>query len=173
MTMLKQTLIVVALVLAPLAVVSAAGAAEATCEVGFTGPDTNNMCVSTETYACEVENDTTVNIINTNTQVAISGDVSGDGTQTGSATNDNDVTFNVTVTNGEECVVMATIPATPAPTSQPEEAKETVPAPEKPVAPVLATTSGNSVAMIVAAILGMAVVGLAALKLVAVYIARR
>jgi hypothetical protein len=71
-----------------------------------------------------VENNTVTVLDGQNTQVAVSGDSEGNSAATGSATNSNGVTFNVTVTNNESeegvCSVVATIPAivTPTPTPQ-------------------------------------------------------
>lgn len=79
--------------------------AAVTCDVGYTGPDSQNMCTSTETYRCTVTNTNTVEITNTNSQVVASGavNVSGNGSggsaTSGSVTNTNGTTFSVTITN--------------------------------------------------------------------------
>lgn len=166
MKRLIQTLVTLAVVLAPFAAAPIASAA--TCENGYTGPDSNNICTTTVVYKCTVINETTASIVNDNTQVALSGNASsgdntsGGGAQTGTATNTNGVTFNVTVTNStpEEklCSVQASMPATPTPvtpaTSVPVAAAgrgaiaaAPVTAPKATVAPrSLAQTSGDETA---------------------------
>ena len=128
-------------------VVAPSTASAATCQNGYTGPDSNNLCTSTVKYECSVNTDNTVTIINGNAQVTLSGGSSGPGAQTGSATNDNGVTFNVSVTNGEArtCVAIATVPATPdAPVTAAPVTPKVVPSTTvKPK--VLAPTSGDSV----------------------------
>ena len=110
----------------PLVVSSSTIAQAATCQIGYTGPDSNNMCTSTTTYRCEVNNTNNVTITNTNTQEATSGQVTTSGNTTGGATtsgtvtNSNGTTFNVTITNGSEdnpstCVATQTVPATNPP----------------------------------------------------------
>lgn len=192
MNKLQQTLLAGALVVSPLLMTASVGAigvttaptGAQTCEVGFTGPNSNNQCVSETQFECEIVNDNKVNIVNENFQVAVSGNASGEGgaetggALTGSATNDNGVTFDVTVKNtGVEgtpvCTVVATtVPVTPAPT--PEKEKEPVPAPEAKVVPkVLAKTEANPVVMVVASVLGLAVLVLASLKVATAVVSSR
>lgn len=148
MKKLKQLLAVAVIIAAPFA--TAGVAAADSCAEGYTGPNSENLCVSVRTYTCTVNNENTVTIDQTNDQVAVSGDSgnggnnNGGGAQSGSATNDNNVTFNVTVENGEVCTVVATVPATP-------ETPETPPKEETPVTPtetakpaVLASTASDS-----------------------------
>lgn len=133
--------------------------AAGTCGVGFTGPDSNNVCTSTTSYVCTIVNDTTASVTNQNVQVAVSG--SGTGTVlTGSATNSNGTTFNVTVNNASKlCMVVATVPATVTPAT-PAPAT-TVSAPQKVTAKALPNTAGNpmieNIALLVA-LLGAGVV---------------
>lgn len=115
--------------LIPLVVSSSTFAqAASTCQIGFTGPDSNNMCTSTTTYTCEVTNNNNVTITNSNGQTAASGQVttSGNGqggnSTSGTVTNSNGTVFNVTITNAGEdsqgtCVATQTVPATPPPTT--------------------------------------------------------
>lgn len=141
MKKLQQTLVSLATVLGSLAIVPAAGAA-GTCENGFTGPDSNNMCTSTTKFTCTQINNNTVQINNDNTQVAVSGDanVSGNtsagGALTGSASNSNGVMFNVTVKNPATCAVTASVPATPATPTTPVT-------PATPVTPGRGSVSGG------------------------------
>src|SRR5690606_3838762 len=75
------------------------------CQVGFTGPNSQNMCVSTETYQCSVTNTNTVTITNSSSQivasgiVTVSGNGSGGSATSGSVTNSDGTTFSVTITN--------------------------------------------------------------------------
>jgi hypothetical protein len=150
MKKLSQILAVMAIVLASFAGGSTAFAA-ATCQEGYTGPDSNNLCTSIKEYECTVNNTNTVAIVTENDQTAGSGtSVNINNTQsgsssTGSATNSNGVTFNVTVNNGDDskgiCKVAATIPATP---ETPVTPKVDVVAPVKSTPAVLAATSGDA-----------------------------
>lgn len=162
MKRLKQTIVILAVVLAPLApFVLVPVASASTCENGYTGPDSNNLCTNTTTYTCTVSNDNKIAIVNDNTQVSLSGDAESEenteagGAQTGTATNTNGVTFNVVVTNptvGDElCVVTATVPATPTPTPPAPvvpagQGAVAVTAPKAVVPQSLAKTSGDSMA---------------------------
>lgn len=123
-------------VLVPLAFSGSASAAS-TCDVGFTGPDSENMCTSIEKYACEVTNTNEVEITNTTDQVVASGSVSTTGNTTGgnstsgSVTNDSGTVFTVTIINGDPyeeqgdtCTAAVVVPA--------EETPETV-VPTRPV----------------------------------------
>lgn len=136
--------------------VSAAG----TCQVGFTGPDSKNICTSTKKYTCEIDNNNKIEIKNDNNQVVASGDAKvidntggGDAT-TGLVTNSNDTTFNATVTNNDTCVVVATVPATITP-----PAKTPVPAPGKGAAAVLPNTSGDAMMAYIFGLVGLLGVG--------------
>lgn len=114
-------------ILVPIAT-AAPSFAVATCDIGFTGPDSQNICTSTETYQCAVTNTNTVEITNTNNQVVASGSVttnsntSGGSSTSGSVTNANGTTFSVTITNtgpeGEEqgvCVATVRVAAAETP----------------------------------------------------------
>ncbi len=110
---------------------SAQSTPQATCEIGYTGPDSNNQCTSTTEYRCEVTNTNTINIISSNDQESVSGgafvggNTTGGGSTSGTVTNTNGVVFNVTIVNtnpepeeGEvgTCVATRTVPATIPPT---------------------------------------------------------
>lgn len=125
---------VVAVLALPLFVVgvpvSAQQASQATCEIGYTGPDSNNMCTSTTEYTCEVTNENTVTISSSNNQdgasgqVSVTGNTSGGNGVSGTVTNENGTVYNVTITNSNPdtqewgvCTATVTVPATnpPAP----------------------------------------------------------
>ena len=165
MQKLKRTLVIGSILAAPLMAGSTASAA--TCQVGYTGPDSNNLCTMVTTYTCAIDNNNQVTVDNGNTQVAVSGNGStggngnGGDAQTGSATNQNGVTFDVTVQNGT-CEVLASVAPTPDVVKD-VEVKEAVPAPKVAPAPVLARTSADSTATVVMAVLGGTVAGVAAL----------
>lgn len=141
--------------LMPLAMGGTASAA-GTCQEGFTGPNSKNICTSVKKYECTVINNNTVKVADENVQIAVSGDATGSGSSTGSATNTNGTTFNATVTNGQTCVVVATTPAIPPKTTPP---KTTVPAPEKTPAAVLPNTSGDEVMAYIAGLIALLGVG--------------
>lgn len=95
-----------------------------TCQIGYTGPDSKNMCTLTSSYTCTVDNDNNFDVSNGNKQDAASGSIkSTDNTTTGSvgtgsATNSNGTTINVSVKNST-CSVVSTVPATPPTTTPP------------------------------------------------------
>lgn len=154
--------------------------AAVTCDVGFTGPDSNNMCTSVETYQCTVTNTNTVEITNTNNQVVASGSVtvsgngSGGSSTSGSVTNTNGTTFSITITNtnpeGEEpgvCTATVRVPATETPeTVQPTQPTTTSTVRALPV------TSGDPTLTILAIAAAVAVI-LAGLTVAAVIAYRR
>lgn len=98
-----------------------------TCDIGFTGPDSKNICTSTTEFTCKVINNNNIEFYNGNDQVAVSGDTTvggnttGGGATSGTATNANGTSFNWTVTNGsgEEtgqiCSTVVTKPANVTP----------------------------------------------------------
>lgn len=119
--------VAVVAILVPIAT-SATARAAFTCGVGFTGPNSQNICTSVETYQCTVNNQNTVTITNSNNQtvasgsVSVSGNGSGGSSTSGSVTNTNGTTFSVTITNSnpesEEpgvCTATVTVPATETP----------------------------------------------------------
>ncbi len=153
MKKLSQTLAMAAIVVAPL-VASSTAFATSTCPIGYTGPDSSNICTSEIKYTCIVNNETNIATVTNNDQTAISGGVqltenSGAGSgSSGSATNSNNVTFNVTVTNNtddkEICAVVATIPATPVTPVTPVSGGGQVTAPVKKSPTALPVTSGDA-----------------------------
>lgn len=160
MKKLSSLLATLGILLAPLAIGGTA-AAESTCPIGYTGPNSQNLCESTTTYTCTVNNDNKIVFKNNNTQVAITGDAIN-GTS-GSATNSNGVTFTGTITNNNVCVATATVPAiTPVPvTPVPVTPAQATPAPtvtpERAVAQpaVLPNTASSSPLVYVAALVGL------------------
>lgn len=146
---MKKLLSVIVAVLSLVPFVFAVPAsALSTCEIGYTGPDSNNQCTSQTTYVCTVSNTNNVEIKNDNNQVVASGNVSNSGnTQTGGATsgqvtNSSGIIFSVSITNGgveaSTCVAKVTVPA-----------KETPATPVTPTTPVqpLATGAGAATAL--------------------------
>ncbi|MEP7204638.1 MAG: hypothetical protein ABI716_00395 [Candidatus Saccharibacteria bacterium] len=122
MNKLSQILAVGVMTVTPFLAGSSASAL-GSCAIGYTGPDSNNQCISTTSFECTVTNNTDVTIVNDNTQFTVSGNAGTTGnttagsTSTGTATNSNGVTFNATVTNGatpslSTCSVVASVPAT-------------------------------------------------------------
>jgi len=131
-------------------IISSSALAKSVCEIGYTGPDSQNLCKSTTKYSCEVTNENKVKIKNDNNQVVASGTVSnGDNNQggnatSGSVTNENGTTFSVTITNpGFEgvCVAEAVVPATEQPETPTTPTTPVTPAPT-PVQPT-ATGAGQ------------------------------
>jgi hypothetical protein len=112
--------------------------ADSKCDIGFTGPDSNNICTSTTTFKCEVTNDNEIVFKNDNDQTVATGTAttsdnnSGGSATTGSATNENGTTFTGTVTNENDCVAVVTKPAVVTPAGG---AGAAAPAPVTPVTP--------------------------------------
>ncbi len=167
MKKLSQILAMAAIFLAPLVVGNTAFAAS-TCQVGYTGPDSSNLCTSVTAYTCTATNDNTIAIVTENGQTATSGSVdltnnnSGGSAGTGNATNNNNVSFNVTVTN-KVCSVVATIPATVTPVTPEEPKPVVIVAPSNVTPKALPYTSGNSMSEnlgIIAATLGIGAVSI-------------
>lgn len=146
----------------------------ATCAIGFTGPDSHNICTSETKYECQLKNENTIVFLNNNEQVAVSGDATtsknttGGSTTTGSATNDNNITYTGTVTNGDVCTAVVTTPATVTPAETQPVTPVPAPAISQPaavatpgkgavVAPaVLPNTSGTSPLLTTLALTGSA-----------------
>jgi len=130
MKKLMKLMVVAAIALSPFMIGVPASAQQAgfTCEVGFTGPDSQNMCTSTTSYSCEVTNTNTVTITNQTTQeatsgtVTVSGNTTGGSGSSGTVTNDSGTTFSVVITNpspqSEEpgvCTAALVVPASEPP----------------------------------------------------------
>lgn len=158
MRKLRQTLFI-AVILVMSAFTGGGVSAASTCPIGFTGPDSTNTCVSTQTYQCTVTNNNQVDIVGQNAQGSISGNAgsggntSGGNVQTGTATNSNGASFNFEVTNGNVCTAVRTVAPTPAAPSAPgapsapaikSQVKTPVAAPTNIVPTTLANTSGES-----------------------------
>ena len=168
----------------PLAFGNAAGAVEGVCPSGYTGPNSENVCVSVTTYECTVVNNNTITIDNENGQLALSGtsttedNTTGGSTTTGSATNSNGTNFSVVITNpapedeegSQTCVATATV----APTVPPTTPASVVPAPvTTKVAPKVLpnTSSDQTVGIVVAVLTGLAALA-ASVRLAAFIYAR-
>lgn len=165
MKKLSQILAVAVIVLAPFAASSVAGATTYTCQIGYTGSESSNICTSTVEQVCTYVNSTTVTINNGNDQLAVSGnglnvgDTTVGSSTSGSATNSNGTTFNVTITKtgveSNTCVAQVTVPATPVtPVVTPTTPVVTTKAAPK----VLPNTSSNTLTnyiVVLAATLGV------------------
>lgn len=168
MKILTRIAVVVAIAILPFMVGDRAFAA-GTCEMGYTGPNSNNECVLESTYTCSVKNENDFDIVNENGQVVGSGSAASTdntdagGTTSGSATNSNGTSINVSITNGDEgklCTVVTTMPPTPEPPAPhvPKEVpssgqgaaspivKEAVTAPQQVTPALLPNTSGDNAA---------------------------
>jgi hypothetical protein len=173
MKRLIQTLAVFATIIGPIALSGSAYAAS-TCQIGYTGPDSNNLCTSTKTVECTVINTNNVTIDNENLQVTTSGNAGTTGntsagsSTTGTATNKNGATFSVTIKNtgdGQTCVAATTVPATvtpSVPTVTPSGGSGATTAPVTPVAApqqaaatVLPNTAANPTIGYVAGLVGL------------------
>ena len=138
-----------------LAVATLTGGATAfagsTCDIGFTGPDSKNICTATTTYTCKVTNNNKIDFYNENEQVAASGDAtvsgntSGGTAMTGTATNSNGTTFNATVTNGDVCTAVVTKPANVTPETPAPGAGAVVPQNVQPQATTTVTPGRGAV----------------------------
>lgn len=177
MKKLLKFVVLAAVVLLPVGFGGSAFATDGTCQIGYTGPDSKNMCTLKSTYTCKVTNNNDFDVYDSNKQVAGSGSVKSDGNttsgsvSTGQASNVNGSTVNVSVDNGT-CSVLTTVPATPPVTpgkgstvapSSTSTPTTTVPAPAggKGSVAVLPTTSGDTMLANIAGVI--AVLGVAAL----------
>lgn len=172
MNKVKQILATLVLATAPF--LTAGVVAADSCGVGFTGPNSDNVCTKTETYECSVNEDNTVTVDNGNTQISVTGDANdndnteGGGSLSGSATNSNGTTFDITVTNRNVCTLVTSVPATPTPTPTPTKVTPTATA--QPA--VLADTASDTAPQILA-MFGAAAVVIAAGSLVVTRLIKR
>ena len=88
------------------------------CDISGTGPDSENLCKSIESFKCTVTNNNDVKIYNDNDQVAVTGGtVTVDNTSGGSSTSGNATNSNSTVVEGtiknNACVIAAPAVVTP------------------------------------------------------------
>lgn len=153
--------------LVPLAVGEAASAV-ATCDVGFTGPNSQNMCTSVQTYQCTVTNTNNVTITNSTDQTVYSGAVSntgntsGGGSTSGTATNSSGTTFSVSINNGSvevpTCTATVVVPATDTPTTVTPTTTNTTPSGGGGAIKSLPVTSQESPLDTVAIVTGATVV---------------
>lgn len=146
MKKIAQILVATAIAAVPFFVSNSAFAdGTGTCQIGYTGPNSNNECTLTSTFTCTVNNENNFDIQNENDQTVASGtatvadNTSGGSATSGSATNSNGTTINVSINNGSSgklCSVVKTVPATPTPVTP------TTPAtPSMPVTPQAVTPS--------------------------------
>ena len=145
MKKLLKVLAVAVFALTPL-ILSSSASAQAVCDIGYTGPNSQNLCTSVTEYSCSVTNTNMVKIVNSNNEVVASGTVGNSGNAqggnaaSGSVTNTNGATFSVTIVNpGFEstCVATAVVPAT-----EPEAPVTQTPNPVQP------TATGSGVAVL-------------------------
>lgn len=145
MKKLLKIVAVAALVVSPFVFGGSAASAQTfTCEVGYTGPNSNNQCESKVKYTCDVKNDTDVTINVDGQQEATSGNVNNSGntgtgnSTSGTVTNSNGTNYTVVITNptvGQgTCFATAVVPATPV-------------TPVTPATPVQPTQGGGAAAL--------------------------
>lgn len=145
MKTVKQLLVIAALVAAPLATGGIVLADEGT--ISDTGPGSDNEVITETDYKCEVVNENEITITNLNDgQIVYSGPVdvddntdAGDATS-GSATNSNDTSFDVSITN-DGCIA-SVVEVTPEP-EEPVTPTEKVTPTEEAEPVVLAKTAGS------------------------------
>ncbi len=170
MKRLMKLMVVAAIAIAPLLAGGPAAAQQATCEVGFTGPNSDNMCVSEMKYACSVENDTDITVKDeTGQEVATGtatsgGNTTGGSATTGTATNNNGTNFVVVIDNETDvCTASVVVPPT---TVTPETPEAPVPTggggqgavevlPETSSDPALQTAAWAAAALLLAAALSV------------------
>lgn len=162
MKKLGGIIVAAAIALVPVATSSSVFAA-GSCQIGYTGPNSNNECTLTSTYTCSIKNDTDFDIKNENGQVVGSGTATSSGNTgagsatSGSATNSNGTSINVAINNGSSgklCAVVSTVPATPEEVTPgggqgsltPPVVKQAVEAPQKAMPAVLPNTSSSTFA---------------------------
>lgn len=122
---MKKLLQILAMTLIVLAPFGAGTVSAQECTISDTGPDSKNECIIKDEHECTVINDNEIKIDGKNMQFSKSGDAEvEDNTNagsaiTGTATNSNNQTFRVTITNGscvaeeEEEEEVVTPPVTP------------------------------------------------------------
>lgn len=172
MKRLMKLMVVAILGLSLFAVGAPASAQTATCEVGYTGPNSENMCVSTTSYSCSVTNTNEVTIVNQTTQEATSGTVSVSGNTTGGAassgtvTNSSGTTFTVSITNANPetetegvCTATVIVPAT----TTPQPTATVIPVGGEGAVEVLPAT-GDDMTLQTVALIAAGLVGLSALS---------
>jgi len=145
MKKLLKVLAVVVLAITPL-VIGSSASAQSVCQIGYTGPDSQNLCRSVTKYACSVSNRNEVDIKDESNQVVASGTVGNSGNNqggnatSGSVTNNNGTVFAITITNpgiNGTCTATAVVPATEPPTPT------TPTTPTVPLNPVQPTANGG------------------------------
>lgn len=142
-----------------------ASAQQQNCVIDNTGPSSVNVCTNTETVNCVVNENNTVTFTNTNQQEVTTGAGTASGNTTvynvssGSASNDNNATVNLTVTNGRSCA-LTTVTRTPVTPESPAPVTPT--AAQAPVTNLPKTSSVSPLAFV-----GTAIAGIAALAVVA------
>lgn len=153
MKRIYQLAVVAALLIAPLALSTPTFAAFK-CEVGFTGPSSDNKCTSEQEFTCDIQNENTIKINDSNEQEAatgtadVSGNTTGGNAVSGSASNSNGATYNFTVTNNGEnnvCLAHKVVPATEVPETPEEPGKGEIVQPAQTATPTaLPVTSGDT-----------------------------
>lgn len=171
--MKKVLQIVTALAFGFVAITSTASAASS-CVIENTGPGSTNVCTNTESVNCVVNENNTVTFTNTNNQEATTGTGTASGNttvynvSTGSASNDNTVSANITVVN-RGCV-LTTVTRTPV---TPEAPVTTTPAVSTPVAKLPKTSSVSPLTYVGIALAGAAGLALVTRLSLAAYAAKR
>jgi hypothetical protein len=116
---MKKLLLGLAIAAISLSGSSASVGAVSSGSISETGPDSTNTIEVKEDFKCEVKNDNNFAIKNSNNQDAasgsatVSGNTSGGGAKSGSATNSNGTVIDVTIDNSGACVVTAVRPPAP------------------------------------------------------------
>ncbi len=171
--LLRKVFAVAVLTLSPFLI--GASASAATCEIGYTGPNSQNQCTSTTNYSCTVTNTNTVTISNGNNQVVESGTVTNSGNTTGgngtsgTVTNSNGTVFSVVITNPDPesetpgvCTATVVVPATPETPETPVQptagggAAEVLPETSSDFTSVLMVAAGSLVVLAVVGVSGVA-----------------
>lgn len=156
MKKLLQFLVVAALVLSASVAMNIPANAETTqgCDISNTGPDSENECSVEDAYTCTVNEDNTVTILNNTTQESTTGSVTNSGNQgggsatSGTVSNSNGTSFNVTIEN-DGCVAQ---PITPTPETPQPGKGETVQPAQKVTPKALPVTSGSALPVMVASL---------------------
>ncbi len=116
---MKKLLLGLAIAVAGLTGTSASVGAVTDSSISNTGPNSTNTIEVKDDFKCEVKNDNDFVIKNKNDQQAasgsatVSGNTSGGGARSGSATNSNGTVIDVAIDNSGACVVTAVTPPAP------------------------------------------------------------
>jgi len=169
---MKRFLQIVCALSLGVAMFSGSASAQADCTITGTGPGSNNECTNNQVKTCVVKNNNVISVDGDSSQEATSGvsvatdNTNGGDSESGDASNNNEVNFTGTVVNGL-CVSAAVTPTpgqgggtseqTPAAVVKPKASAPKTTVPRTSVKPALlpATSGASPVVMAMVAVAGV------------------